>query len=311
MESRTIALSLLFVVLVSGCIHGGNDGDSGRAITVTQLNVQPQEIYEGTSVTVSMDVRNTGKLPAVISLGNRGTNVLKNHCPDIFTIPGDGYTVTTSGDRQGDRVRLKPDRELRMRWELRQEGDVPLYGFRCDLEFELPFNYSVNAYRQVQIKRNRDVSGSPNLQFESSRGPLMFALETLPGSTGRPDTFVSDRDESITLLLQLQNLQEEEYNKGVIDINEQSLEVTASDPLQLSEGYTSSGWTVKGGYSNARCDVSDNELRIFEGKSQVLKCSVPVPDVGQPSQISEFFAEVNYTYLRDVASRRVEVMSSG
>jgi len=214
--------------------------------------------------------------------------------------------VTTSGDyrEEKDSVRLKPDRDLNMRWRLEHVGNTPLYGERCDLEFAMVFNYSVNALKQVQVKRNDEVEGSPELRTQSSQGPLYFAVETVGSSTGDDSTFVAGRDDEVTTHLQLQNIGQEGVAKGVVDLQEESLEISATEPLKFQEDIDS--WS---GDADTICDIDENEdLRIFEGESRVLTCNIPAPeDIEEPSQISEIFASVNYTYRKDLGSRRVEV----
>lgn len=361
MERQRLILILLFLtVLASGCIGGGTNGqESSRSITVHQLSVSQNQIYEGTSVSVSLDLVNTGNVPANVSLGEDGKRIMKDYCTDIFEISENSFSVTTSGERDGQRVGLEPDDELRLRWTLDQKGDVPLYGQKCDLKFQVPFNYSVSAYRQLQIKQNREVENT-ELAWESSSGPLLFALETLGSTTNNPSVFVAGEDgenaeeKSITLLMQLRNTGHEDYSKGVIDVKEESLKVRATEPLTLFEGFTKkrvtdaakercneeyedsrfgllkslncigkevSGkeglrWASFGSYpdDNVKCDVSDNSIRMFEGESRVLKCDIPVPskqDIDSPSTISEILAKVEYTYLKDIGSRTVEVQRRG
>ncbi len=318
-RQRAILILLFLAVVASGCTSGGGDQESTGSITVHQLSVSPQEIYEGTSVTVSLDLANTGNLPAEVDLGNDGQRVMKDYCPDIFEIEGD-VSVTTSGERDGNRVELGPEDELRLRWRLQQKGDVPLYGQRCDLKFQVPFNYSVSTYKQVQIKRSREVEDS-KLQAESSSGPLFFALETIGSSTENPSVFIAGKDDSVSLLMQLQNRGQEGYSKGVVDVEERSLSVRASEPLELDENFTKNGnsfrWEVNpgAGYSNSdrRCESGD-EIRMFEGDSRVLKCDIPVPksgDLSSPSAISEIFARIDYAYMKDAGSRQVEVKTRG
>ncbi len=336
MENRKLVLSLLIlVVTASGCFGNGGEETSSEgkgSITVQNLNVQPNQIYGGSEVNVGMDLVNTGKLPARLTLGSDGGTIFKNYCPDIFEMK-DFRAISALGNDKQNYV-LEPKQSVKLRWELQQEGRVPLYGKKCDMRFEVPFNYTVSAYKQVQVKRNRDVEAS-DLVSESSAGPLLLAIETI-GSTAEEgqSTFVSGDDENVTVLLQLQNGEREEYNKGVVDIAEKSLTISADSPLELDEGFVKdvnnqcSGNVMSpgcithdviwkplpgAGYSDKRCDLDkDEKLRIFEGKSRVISCEIPVPDsMSKPSVISEIEASVNYTYVKDVGTRSVEVEYSG
>lgn len=331
MDHRSAVLSLLFLaVLASGCINSGQDtkAESRQSITVQELSVEPKQVYQGTSVRASVEVKNTGNLPAEISLGKEGKRVLKDQCQDIFSIgpegsdSGQGFRVVTSGEEIGDsRIALEPGQELRLSWKLNQVGDVPLYGLKCNLKFELPFEYSVSSFRQVQIKKSREVEGSPKLASESSSGPLLFAIETIGSTTGGQSTFVAPDTggRTVTVLFQLQNKKREGFGKGVVDVKEETLEVEASPPLELREGFVGSSWQpliqyVRGS-NRARCNVDDGEeITLFEGKSRVISCDVPLPEAStldSPSVISEVTGSVEYEYLKDVGTRTVEVKNRG
>lgn len=363
MESRKAALSLLAaVILASACSHTSGGGDeASTAITVESFSVYPRDnmIYEGTSARVSVDVSNTGNLPAHLYLGPDGENVLRDYCPGIFEIRE--FSVVTSGERRGQAVDLEPGQSVRLRWQLAHTGDVPLYGERCpNVEASMAFNYSVQAYRQLQIKRAREVEGSPQLRWESSAGPMRFAIEAVGGAQQRASSFLATEegvDRSINILLQLQNLAGEDRGAGVVNVMERSLAVRSTSPLQLDEGFsrfeqddvdtgTSSpgmepgeGFSQGGGefvtgaatavsgdpglkwkvhsesYGNPRCDLQTGEdIRMFDGESRVISCSVPLPsrdELSSPSVISTVFAKVNYTYMKEIGSTTIEVRPRG
>ncbi len=359
MESRKAALSLLFLaVIASGCIEvNGTHQESSQAIAVHSLSVTPGEIHEDATVTAELEVANVGLLPADVRLGDdeRGREVLKNYCRDLFEFDRTDFDVMTSGDYDEDTqtVTLQPRQELRLSWRLNQDGDIPTIGDRCDFEFEMEFDYSVSAYRQVQIKRSQQVQGSPELHSMSSSGPLLFRIDTRGGTAERPATFIADRDSYMDIILQLENQGEQGYAKGIVDIDEESLSVRATEPLKLDEGFDrieededgegfklpqfSGGDAMTVSYtgdselrlvSNREwdnfqdygdegpwCDIgNDEELRMFEGQSRPITCSLPVPssdDLEDPADMSEVFARVNYTYVKDIGSRRVEVEPRG
>lgn len=242
MDKTRVAISLLaLVVIASGCTTGGGDETQG-SITVTDFSVSKTQIYEDNSVRASLGVANTGNLPAKIYLGERGEEVMKDYCTDIFENVPEGYSVTTTGEKLSDKehtYKLPPDREINIRWQLKHKGDAPLYGERCNVEFEVPFDYSAQSYRQVQFKSSREAEASPKLNAESSSGPLKILVETVGSSTDNPSTFVtSDNGRTMTVLFQLVNTGAEGYNKGLIDIYEPSLRLKAKSPLKLNEGYS-------------------------------------------------------------------------
>ncbi len=317
MENQKLVLSLLFlVVIASGCSDGGGGETTSEgkgAINVHRLNVQPTQIYQGKTVGVSMDIVNGGNLPAKFDPGDKGERVMKDYCPDIFENSLGGYHESTPATDMGGYYLIEPKQQIKLRWQLNQKGNVPLYDLKCDLKFEVPFNYTVRAYKQIQIKKERGVEAS-QLNSESSAGPLFLAIETI-GSTAKEgqSTFIAEEsgeDKEFQILIQLQNQEAEDYGKGVVDIDEGSLFVQLEGPvssMDFREEYGSFG---------SHCGLdNDAKLRIFEGKSRVITCTVDLPKKtslsSSPSVVSEISAGVNYTYIKDAGSRTVTVKYSG
>jgi hypothetical protein len=326
MERDTTVLTLLILTAVaSGCVHtsgGGTITEGPESVTVDTVTVEPSQIYEGNDVRVSLTAFNSGNLPADVIVGENGTRMLTDYCPDIFDNKHERFSASTSTvaeTRQGEDASyaLEPGEKIDVRWLLEQEGNVPLNGFRCPMSFSVPFNYSVESYRQIQIKQSREVEGSPQLNSESSSGPLVMALETLPGATGVQGTYVTPGedtgDQNIQLLVQLINEEpREQYRKGLVEISEKSFYIKASDPLQLNERAVDGEWEVQGDYSETRCDMPDADFRMYQGKSLTIQCNIPVPDeFDQPSVLSEITAGINYTYIKDAGERTVEVQTRG
>jgi hypothetical protein len=324
MERDTTVLTLLIMTVVaSGCLHSSGERDTvtegPESVTVESLDINPAEIYEGQNVRVSLTAYNSGNLPAEVLVGENGTQILTDYCPDIFNNNHERFsasTSTTTETRQdeGSKYDLDSGEKIDVRWLLEQEGNVPLIGKRCGLSFSVPFNYSVEAYRQVQIKQDRNVEGSPQLNSESSSGPLVMVLETLPGATGQQGTYIAqeDGDKNIQLLIQMINEKpEEEYQKGLVDVNEDSFYIQASDPLELDEKVVDGKWAAEG-YSNPKCEMPDADFRMYEGRSLTIQCNIEVPDnFDEPSVLSEITAGVDYTYVKDVGERTVRVEPRG
>lgn len=316
MEKRDLALSLLvLVILTSGCVDGDSSSteqESTDSISVHSLDVNPQEIYEGSSVRVSLDLANTGQLEADVSAGENGGSIMRDHCRDMFDISEFSSQPETLADNPGEPQTLYPDQEAKLRWTLDHVGNAnQLIDQDCILKFEVPFDYSVSAYRQIQIKQDQAVEGTETLQSESSSGPLLFAVETVGGTgdEGR-QTFIEEEDDSLRILLRLQNTQKTDYNKGVIEIYEETLEVGADSPLDFSENYSE----MTDESEETHCEINDdNPIRIHEGSSRDIICDFDLSnvDVSRPSMVSEITASVDYRYLKDAGERTVTVKPDG
>ena len=260
------------IVLASGCIDTGGDAqtvtEGPESVVIEELSVEQREIYSGQPVRASITAVNAGNNDAVVTVGENGGQILGDYCTDIFNL--DSYTASSSRSSQiQESYELQSGERINARWTLQQEGNVPIYGKRCNLEFSVPFNYSVEAYRQIQIKRDRDVEGSSQLSSESTTGPLTLAIDTLPGSTGQTSTYVlsENGDETVNVMIQLVNNEpQEEYNKGLVNVDKSSFYVEATEPLQLDEEYRNGEWSADG-YpdSEARCDMPDRQIRMLEG----------------------------------------------
>ena len=219
-KKRNLALSLLFIaVIVSGCADNGGGKVSGEAISISGPEVQPNEIFQGSTIQVQMAAENTGEIEGDIIIGENGNKVLTNYCPDFFDIAEDGFSSYSSRNPDtSEGYTLKPGERAQMNWQLQQKGqNVPLNGYDCPMKFEMPFNYSVNAYNQIQIKeRGTDVAA--DLSSKISEGPLTIAIEAIGSSSqeGAPIFLEGDQPE---VLFQISNEQPDESSlRGIINI---------------------------------------------------------------------------------------------
>jgi hypothetical protein len=341
MDRGATVLTLLFIAMVSsGCIGGGNTTDvdqyGDQAIVVHNLQVTPDEIFAGSTVRVRMSLSNVGQLPADLqvrsteldgSYDNMGRNVLTNHCPDIFDVTDFSASSTNTSSKK-DVFHLEPGYKVRMNWELSQEGgNVPLNGYNCQLNFEVPFNYSVEAFRQIQVKENPDVTGSEELFAKSSEGPMKLEIEAIGSSAprGSPTYLSGDNAE---VLVQLVNKEPEEtsyigtvelgpprmeargFNFAEVEVEEDDVDSAKkiarySDDLSISED----------GGTYEICPDPDSipengNLIIYQGQSKIFRCNLDWP-TPTPSLKGEIYAQADYTYVKNAGTREVFVRYSG
>ncbi len=348
MNQRLVILCIFAAsVVASGCIGGGGgqgtQTQGGQAITVDQLQVTPSEIRAGSTVRVRMGVTNSGELPAKVELGSSdgdvdGNQILTNHCPDIFDISDFSASSSNVSDTEGS-YGLAPGYSIQMNWELEQStGNVPLNGYDCQLKFEVPFDYSVEAFRQLQVKTNDDVQGTEELFSKSSQGPMKIEMETIGSSSERgAPTFLEGDNAEILVQLENKNPEESSYT-GTVElappamdargVSFEDVEITSNMSEERKEVAKSIARRMDGvdpssvneGNEVPLCprpgDVPlSGNLRIYEGGSKVFRCeidwSLQQGGVPVPSIRGEVFARSNYSYVKDVGTRNVRVMYRG
>jgi len=277
--------------VVSGCADSGGKV-SGEAISVTGPTLQPSDIREGASVQASLSVENTGEIPSQVIVGENGDQIMTDYCTDFFNI----NRFQASSSRNSDTVEkydLNPGETVRMNWNLDQEGvSVPLNGYSCPVKFQVPFNYTVQAYQQLQIKQE-DIETEVDLSSQTSKGPLSIAIETIGSSsrTGAPVFLARDSPEA---LIQIVNEQpEQSVFRGVIRVKNLEIESTG---VELGDGCRNIEQPIK---------IDRNQM------SEIIRCDINTDLDGDRSKRAELTASADYTYVKDVGSRTVEVEYSG
>ena len=339
MVQRFVSLSLLFLtVIAAGCVGGGGGGEvqnqGDKAISVTEISVTPSQIVEGSNVRVRMGLKNVGQLPAKLLVGdgegeNYGSQILTNHCPDIFDVQSFSASSSNVSDTE-NYYHLAPDYEVQLNWNLKQSTDnVPLNGYDCPLRFEAPFNYSVEAFKQIQIKENDDVEGSDELFSKSSQGPMKIEIETIGSSSSRgAPTFLEG--DSAEVLVRLENKRPEESSyTGTVKLSPPSITArgvqfeevdTSSISSELARGIARgrSGLTPSdiesAGMERVCPDPKDlpanGNLQLYEDNSKIFRCGLNWT-LNTPSTRAEIFASSNYTYVKNVGTRNVQVQYRG
>ncbi|MFB6192803.1 MAG: hypothetical protein ABEK00_00975 [Candidatus Nanohaloarchaea archaeon] len=296
MNSRKIGISILFlVVIASGCMDNtSTDSQSGKAIQVKGPEVSPSSgrIFEGSTVRVSMGVKNTGEMNGTLTVGDRGSQILTNYCPDMFKIIRyDAQSSKTSAEHKT--YFLKPGWEASFEWELKHIGDVGILKDKCTLNFQAPFNYSVEAYKQLQIKKNAEAGGDPSLSSKSSKGPLAIQIETI-GSSSDQGAPVFIEGDSIELFVRFsKKTRKESPYRGLLDISNIDLSAT--------------GISI----NRSSCKIPD-QIIMSEGDSQIIRCDLEYGgSIDVPSITPQVTVKADYQFVKDAGSRTVVVRSGG
>lgn len=228
--------------------------------------------------------------------GNLGDRLLTNRCRDIFNI--EDFTARGPGDIESDYYNLPSGAEARFTWSLDSStANVPLQGLSCDLRFQVPFDYDVTAFRQLQFVESNEVPGVSELNSRSSRGPMMINIETL-GSTSQqgPSTFVQGDNAEIIVTLRNQVDEESSYT-GFIEASVPEIEAVGFD-------------FAEGGCTET---LDEDTLTMYRGESQQIRCPISdeVFEDLQGSKQGEVRVETNYTYIKTLGSQEVEVEYRG
>jgi|APHM01.1.fsa_nt_gi hypothetical protein len=363
---------LLFAAFVStGCTGGGSPTDEfgDQAIAVNNIQVQPKDITAGSNVRIRMSLSNVGEIPAEVQIGNeeaetnKGSKILSNACPDIFEVTEFSASTSNNSDTEQS-YSLAPGYKARLNWKLSQNsGDVPLNGYTCKFSFKVPFDYSVEAFRQIQVKENPDVPGAENLFAKSSKGPMKLTLESIGSSSpsGAP-VFLDDDSAEILVQLENKNPSESSYT-GTVELGPPRLEARGLkfDKVDVSGNRQSAAYIAR--YTknidaksvlnsesaesladefnslnprtireiedkednnnildtfrlcpNPKAMPDDGDVLLYQGRSKVFRCGLNWSDHSfgiAPSLKAEIYAKANYTYVKNVGRRTVNVEYRG
>ncbi len=256
---------------------------------MNELTVQPDSIRAGQTVSVSLEAVNAGLLSGKVEVGNQeGSQVLTNHCPDYFSIKEFSASSSRTSESQSG-YRLGQGERVRMYWELKQEpaDQVPLQGYECPLKFELPFEYSVRAYKQLQVKQSRESSGNPNLATDISPGPLSIDMQII-GSTAQESNTILKQDDASLYLTAYNREGEQNAYQGLIEIND--ITVSGGGAINVSEN----------------CGQRES-VTLASGGQEIYRCDIIVDDFSSPSVRGEVTVNIDYTFVKSLGERTLSV----
>lgn len=256
-------LVIAATVIISGCTNGGSGEESheGDAISVERFELVPQTIYSGSNVTATLNVRNVGNTEANIAVGDQGKNVLTSYTPDLLLISNFTAESTQTTDTK-EEYTLRPDGTLSMNWDLHQfdESRIRFYADQTiDMSFRIPFQYTVQAYHQFQVKDNSDVESLEGLGAASSNGPMDVTI-SLIGSSSEGGSPVFMEGDDIQVRVEFANQDTEEGDGvGLLNIEAPSIEVPGDD-VEVNNCNTPSNIQVRGSSSTTiTCSIDINE----------------------------------------------------
>lgn len=301
-------LILLVIIFVSsGCIDGGEEeteSEGTQAIDVDTLRVVPDEIYSGSTVTAELKFTNIGELPADLQINSDnydsvegapyGDRVLTDRCRDLFSVESFNLRGPDESLVDGNTYRLPRESQISMIWTLRNDETeaVPLTGSSCTFRFNVPFNYTVDAFRQIQFKESREVEGTPELQSKSSRGPMKIDISTVGSTADQPNTFIEGDIPQIRITLRNQGDEGKEYS-GFIN-------------AEFPEIYLA-GEENKISLRGEDCENPDDEITVYSGRSRTLVCDIDYDKEIDGAFREEIRVESDYRYVQNLGSFTVDV----
>ena len=290
MKTARVIILLAAIIVSSGC--ASNDtGQNG--ITVQSISVEPKEIRTGNDVTVSAKVENTGLLEGDIYAGEEnGNNILTNYCPDYFNVA----EFTASKEGEGNSYTLKEGDLIEFNWRLNQynKDKIPMLegGMPCDLKFQIPFNYSARAYKQIQVLEDDDVKTETKLASEVTSGPFTFDMRLIGGLSDKSNTIVKGDDNSIYITAYNRQREEDTKYRGIVERGD--IKIDSSGLFEIDK------------------NCLDNPT-LADGDEEIYRCDLNISEefFNPPSSRGEITLKSNYTYVRDIGERTVTVKHRG
>jgi hypothetical protein len=291
MQPRRVIILLTVIVAASGCMSD----NSQSGISVQEVSVEPQEIIAGNEVSVSVQVQNTGLLEGEVYPGEEnGNNILTNYCPDYFNIDNfrSSSSVPSESDSQGYTIGEGDVIEFNWRLNQNNKAKVPLTGIDCNLRFEIPFNYSARAYKQMQVLEDDDVETEAKLQTEITDGPLTFDMRIIGSTADQGNTIINGENTSIYITAYNQQSTENTEYSGIVEMGD--LEISSSNLFDIDDECLDKATLASQEEKIYRCDI-DIEQDAFNA----------------PSSRGEVALNVDYTYIRDLGDRTIKVNPRG
>lgn len=287
MDNELLIL-LIISLIATGCTSGSS---GGKGLSIEGISVEPTEVVgQGSTVSASLSAANYGSLPGTVKVGNDGKNVLVNYCPDIFEVKNfSGYSSRKTATDTS--YKLGEGESISLNWKLKQkeERTIPRDGYSCDLGFELPFDYSANAFKQIQVKKDREIEGAEELTTKVSEGPLNINMEVIGSTAEQPNTILEG--DSASIYINIQNGQETDTSAtGLIELT--NLEFNTTGDIDIPDNCASNVVLEVGGEETYRCDINYGDFATSSIRGSIE-------------------ASINYTYVKEVGSETVEVKRLG
>ena len=329
-KDSAAAILLVSTIIVSGCINGGGgseDVDEGvTAIDLVELDVSPSQIYSGEQVQATMVLENTGNTEATINIDRedgeiKGRSVLESYCPDLFEITSfQAETDRVDGQPQSS-YELLPEEQIRMDWSLRQFDEDRIDFYRdsgCTLSFTAPFEYSVEAFQQFQVRDNDQLEPG-TIESRSSRGPMLLEINMIGSSSQYSEPYFHQQDfdpehGGVEARIQLINQIPEDGEHGIVDAEPPELELIGGDFADVPNMDLDEDIDFGDGDEETRCGDPGN-IYLYGGDSTEIVCDlgVYVEDdndldflTGRTS-ISEIRASADYEYNAPMGERTISI----
>jgi hypothetical protein len=182
-----------------------------------------------------------------------------------------------------------------MNWDLHQfdESRIRFYADQTvDLSFRIPFQYTVEAYHQFQVKDNTGVESLEGLGAASSNGPMEVTIELI-GSSSEGGSPVFLEGDDIQVRVEFANNDVEEGDGvGLINIESPTIRAPGDD------------------ISVNNCNSPSN-IQVRGSSSTTITCSVDIQTDIASSIREEIRVSADYNFTKTVSKDHITVQYRG
>ena len=287
MNQKIFVLSLLLVVIASGCtISGGTQSTGKEILKITDVDSFPKNIiHPGETLILRATVKNVADVPATFDVGVDGKDLLFDYCESLYILE-ERFEILT-GQPKGDSMTLNPHQEAMFQWTFTAPSEEEIgadmgLSHECIFKTQIKYESSAKTTSYVYFADQNEVlqraytSKELSLKGDSiaTKGPVIANL--IP-SMDQPIP-VKDETSEWTFYIQLQNT-----GDGIVKVTKLDIAGVKTDTDE--------------------CDISaqEDKFKIYGQKSSRIACTTktPIVDILTPKKYT-IDVEYEYTTRKDL-----------